>query len=72
MTIKRSEKKIPFFFNLLNYYKKKNKAVGCNQVEGIPLLGGYGGTAEGLWSAYFTIKGEVLVQIPTQKNGLSP
>lgn len=27
------------------------------QLEGIPLLGGYGGSAEGLWSAYSTIMG---------------
>ncbi len=40
------------------------------QLEGIPLLGGYGGSAEGLWSAYSTIKGEALVQIPAQKRPL--
>lgn len=40
------------------------------QLEGIPLLGGYGGSAEGLWSAYSTIMGEALVQIPAQKRPL--
>lgn len=40
------------------------------QLRGIPLLGGYGGSAEGLWSAYSNIKGEALVQIPTQRQPL--
>lgn len=40
------------------------------QLEGIPLLGGYGGRAERLWSAYSTIKEEALVQIPAEKRSL--
>lgn len=40
------------------------------QLEGIPLLGEYGGSDEGLWSAYSTIKKEALVQILAQKQSL--
>lgn len=43
------------------------------QLEGIPLLGGYGGSAEGAVKCLLHHNGgEALVQIPQHRSGLSP